>query len=349
MVFFVEVLGNLLFSTDGISIYLKREQIFVSDPELGYVLKPDFQIEGKDNRLYPGVGIKINSLGYRSAEIDSRPRILLVGDSVAFGFGVQPEGTIASQLEDKLDGKYQVINAGVPGYNIEQWRIMANRAASILEPDLVIALVNANDFGSRYYPIMGGATVSRYKSFPWEDLPEDPQTSVKNVSQYFSILKWFLKFGIRGIGVSRLNAPETTKDGQVLLNVASEFDGSGELKHIAYYNSQNDLKARELYSQAIDSMNQFSLEMQQNSVKVLFSFFPYRISAQSPDIGIDQRFDGLVKNIKAGPDVAVVVLNEYLDKSDYFLIGDSHPSASGNTVIAARMAEKVIQMGLVEE
>jgi len=218
----------------------------------------------------------------------------------------------------------------------------------MLKPDLVIALVNANDFGARYYPIMGGVTVSRYQSFPWEDLPVDPQTSVESVGQYFSIAKWFFRYGIKGRGVSRLNTPETTDEGQVLFNTVGDFDGAAELKEIAFYNSKTETKPKELYLQALDSMSQFSAEMQNNSVKVLFSFFPYRVSAESPEIGFDKRFEGLAKNTQESSDVGVVVLTDFLNKSDYFLLGDSHPSASGNTVIAKRIAEEIDHMGMIK-
>jgi hypothetical protein len=56
---------------------------------------------------------------------DNEFRILLLGDSGAFGLGVADEDTYSSRLEQQLnrdaDGMtYRVINMGVPSYNTEE-------------------------------------------------------------------------------------------------------------------------------------------------------------------------------------------------------------------------------------
>ncbi|MGI9301240.1 MAG: SGNH/GDSL hydrolase family protein, partial [Gammaproteobacteria bacterium] len=137
-------------------------------------MKPGFNLRGDQNRLYPGVDIRINSLGMRGAEPDGRPPILLVGDSVAFGFGVQEDVTVSSMLQQKLTQKFQVMNGGVPGYNMEQIADWTLELVNELKPRLVVVLMNANDAQPRYYPYWGGLTVSRFRCYPWEtDLPKE--------------------------------------------------------------------------------------------------------------------------------------------------------------------------------
>jgi lysophospholipase L1-like esterase len=67
-----------------------------------------------------GKPVRINSLGLRGAEISlskAEPKILLLGDSVLFGAGVEEENTMATLLQQAL-GDYCLINTAVIGYNM---------------------------------------------------------------------------------------------------------------------------------------------------------------------------------------------------------------------------------------
>ena len=108
----VEVVGRVIWVSDGEHLYWKKHQLFFHDAELGYKLKPGFYISGEQNRLYPGVDISINSFGLRGPEPDERDVILLVGDSVPFGYGIHERESIAAQIEQQLEGRFQVLNAG---------------------------------------------------------------------------------------------------------------------------------------------------------------------------------------------------------------------------------------------
>jgi hypothetical protein len=60
--------------------------------------------------------ITINSLGFRSPELDpQKPVIAVVGDSYAFGYGVDDDETNPAQLQ-KAFPDYNVVNAVCPGY-----------------------------------------------------------------------------------------------------------------------------------------------------------------------------------------------------------------------------------------
>lgn len=70
--------------------------------------------------------LKVNCHGFRGNEVSKKKpadtfRIMILGDSSAFGYGVNQKEVFASVLEDKLSRKYrdrkiEVINAAVPGY-----------------------------------------------------------------------------------------------------------------------------------------------------------------------------------------------------------------------------------------
>ena len=102
-----------------------------------------------------GVAVQTNSLGLRGREpAVPKPagsyRILALGDSTVFGFGVAAASTFSNLLEQKLNRRLasprvEVINAGVPGYSLFNTWSYLQREGIALEPDLLIVETNFND------------------------------------------------------------------------------------------------------------------------------------------------------------------------------------------------------------
>jgi lysophospholipase L1-like esterase len=120
-------------------------------PETGFEYIP-----GGRNDLYVGVPVQINSIGLRDVEISipkppGTKRVLVVGDSVTFGFGVRLEETYLKILERELNTrtrgkeKYEVINGGMEGTALRRHRRFIESKAPQLQPDLVIVAVSMND------------------------------------------------------------------------------------------------------------------------------------------------------------------------------------------------------------
>jgi len=117
------------------------------DDRLRYRLTPGFEMELRDS-LY-----RINSLGFRGSEptswdhSDTR-RVVLLGDSYAFGLGVDQSETLAAQLESRVQAACRsvaILNLGVPGYHTGQELALAERLGFDLDPDLMVLLFCAND------------------------------------------------------------------------------------------------------------------------------------------------------------------------------------------------------------
>ena len=91
-----------------------------ADPYTTFRLRPNIQIGS----------INLNSLGYRDDELNhaAAVKILCLGDSVAFGWGIHDQrNTYAAQLEKILTEKgaakhltVEVFNAGIPSYQLYQ-------------------------------------------------------------------------------------------------------------------------------------------------------------------------------------------------------------------------------------
>jgi len=126
---------------------IKRESDIA---ELGHEHKPN-----SSANLLMGVPVSINSLGLRDREYSlTKPagavRVLMLGDSLTFGWGVKIEDTPSKIVERKLnEGKnpppYEVINAGVGNYNtVQEVTYFLNKGYK-LKPDVVVLNYFIND------------------------------------------------------------------------------------------------------------------------------------------------------------------------------------------------------------
>lgn len=97
-----------------------------------------------------GVTYKTNKKGLRGTEYSyEKPsdvhRILMLGDSYLFGWGLNLDDTLPVILEKCLNKKYEVINAGIYGYNTVQEIEYLKREGIRYNPDVVIIYFVMND------------------------------------------------------------------------------------------------------------------------------------------------------------------------------------------------------------
>ncbi len=114
----------------------------------------DFPIP--NSRADANVVYQINSLGFRGHEYSkSKPegtwRIVVLGDSVTFGWGVSVEDRFTDVIEQRLQkaappGKHvEIVNLAVPGYQTgQEWYAFKTQAMQY-SPDAVIVVFNRND------------------------------------------------------------------------------------------------------------------------------------------------------------------------------------------------------------
>lgn len=104
--------------------------------------------------IVPGIG-EANSMGLRDFEYSVKKpkgiyRIAVIGDSIAYGLGVDIKDTFSKQLERKLNEnkhkqKYEVINFSVPGYSTIQEAEVLQSNVLKYNPDFVIIAAYSND------------------------------------------------------------------------------------------------------------------------------------------------------------------------------------------------------------
>lgn len=111
-----------------------------------YSMKPNYN--GRFKCLEFDTSIKTNSDGYRDNEFNiSGKKILLFGDSIVFGQGIEQGKTFADILENETS-KYgfSVYNLGVPGYSPKDYIAQYDQYSKKFNPEFVIvALYEGND------------------------------------------------------------------------------------------------------------------------------------------------------------------------------------------------------------
>ncbi|MBS2034837.1 hypothetical protein JST97_07610 [bacterium] len=89
-----------------------------------------------------------NSLGLRSPELDrSRPRLLVLGDSFTFGFGVENDQSFCAVAGRGLEPQLSVVNAGfADGFSPDCYALWLRLHKAEIEPRAILACFFQNDY-----------------------------------------------------------------------------------------------------------------------------------------------------------------------------------------------------------
>ena len=132
--------------------------------DLGVVMRSDWSgsitwRRAADGALVLEQPVRTSSLGLRGAEHPPTPepgvfRMLGVGDSVTFGQGVTDDETFLAVAESILGERHSVelINAGVPSWDLRQQLRWIEHRGLALEPQLLLVFFYVNDLVPISYP-----------------------------------------------------------------------------------------------------------------------------------------------------------------------------------------------------
>jgi lysophospholipase L1-like esterase len=160
------------------------------DADIGYVLEPGCEYFDDWGAPQYAYRVRTNNVGARmDRDVDVRTperRVLLLGDSFTFGWGVEREASFAGILSDRIAARIPdvvLVNGGVGGYSTGHQRKQVERALSSLAPSGVVLFLNSNDFFDNLNLSID------YRTFRWERYGD----GVRLVrEQVFSPLKRFV-------------------------------------------------------------------------------------------------------------------------------------------------------------
>jgi hypothetical protein len=136
--------------------------------DLVYELKP--KIQG----TFLGKSLRTNSAGFRGEDLSIKKeagtlRIVGIGDSVMFGWGVEEEESylalLGRRVSAALNRKVEIINTGTPGYNTTMEVAALQHKAMIYEPDVIVLHVVNNDWGAPEFMTETDTGFSLYRCY----------------------------------------------------------------------------------------------------------------------------------------------------------------------------------------
>lgn len=130
------------------AVFSPFQPLYRSDEITGYTMRRGF-----DGHAL-GASLRTNSLGFRGDEWARRTsgealRVALIGDSHAFGFGVEFDESVGECLSREIASRTgkpcEVLNFALPGYNARQQLAALRGYALGFSPDLVVVIPCEND------------------------------------------------------------------------------------------------------------------------------------------------------------------------------------------------------------
>ncbi len=131
--------------------YAKNVKLVHSNPEIGHRHRPNA------HDFLMGVDVKTNSFGWRDPERTlekpaNTTRIMVLGDSITFGWGAPADETFSARLEKALNARpvtpgrhYEVINTGVGNSNTAMEETWFLEEGAKFQPDCVLVGWFIND------------------------------------------------------------------------------------------------------------------------------------------------------------------------------------------------------------
>jgi len=114
-----------------------------------------YELIPSSSYLYQNVKVVTNDRGFRDRDYSEQKtagtkRIVGLGDSIMFGYGVEEEETFLYRLEEHLNRsettKHEVINTGVPGYNTVMEVETLKEKLDVSQIDIIVISCVGNDF-----------------------------------------------------------------------------------------------------------------------------------------------------------------------------------------------------------
>jgi GDSL-like Lipase/Acylhydrolase family len=160
-----------------------------------------YELEPNRTAKFRGQIVTMNSFGMRSPEISrEKPngvkRVAVLGDSYAFGWGVEQERVFSRWMEKDLNAgapsgqRAEVLNFGVPGYATFQEVAAFYEKGASFNPDVVVVYFIKNDFGLPFFikDINNSDKLLPAPEFDHQQIADDDEVNLAKRQEMFKAL-----------------------------------------------------------------------------------------------------------------------------------------------------------------
>lgn len=315
---------------DRLNGFPRRIYAASDEPDLGYRLRP-----GIDTRAR-GVHVATNTRGLRGAEVAETPpagvrRVLVLGDSVAFGYRLEQADSFPVRLDHELEardaGWWEVLNAGVEGYNTVNQRAYLSTSLLDLKPEIVVLVFNLNDYD--HGPVMGPLGV-----LTLDQSQRVASTSVANVSEFYLLLRWLIT--TRGQAIADASSPQPAPSGGG--PAFSQFDRYVSNLRKQYYRAPDDQR----WEQMVGALREIARLSRERGIRLVVAIVPDgdQIGVDAPDLTPQQKL----------AEICAQLALECLDLQPVFasahrqplFLDIMHPNADGQRLMAREVATHLL-------
>lgn len=294
--------------------------------------------------------VNISAEGWRDADLPQektpgRKRILFLGDSQAWGYGVEQDKRFSDYVRAAFDNA-DVLNMGVSGYGTAQEDLQLRTKGIAYQPDIVVVAFYSNDLFDNLND--GNGTAYEY---PRPTLiPADGTLRVHNqpvpkkaalwekARSYYDELPWWSRLPMKYSRVFFL-----TK--QVYDGASRAIVRAGWQDEVPASFRQPDSKAWTTAFAILDDMNQFC---ERSNCTLIVAVIPTERMIQANETVVEDQIAAWGE--RAG--VPVVTLASEFNKrglGQFYLRFDSHINAMGHALAGELITQKLVELdsGLV--
>ena len=327
-----EIVTRAFDLVDRLNGFPRKLFVATDEPDLGYRLRPGIDTEAR------GVHVVTNSLGLRGPEVSRTPapgteRVLVMGDSVAFGFRLEQGETFPVLLEQELEqrdgGSWEVLNAGVEGYNTVNELAYLRSSLLDLQPRTIVLVFNLNDFD--YGPVMG----------PMGVLTVDQSQRVKSDSlamrsEFWLLLRWLVATQGR-VWIGQAPAPTVTPaPGDE--SPFNPFDRFVSVLRKKYYAEPTD----ERWQRMVDALRDMAALCRERGIRLVIAIVPDgdQVGVTSPDLTPQKKLAEVCRTLAL--DCIDLRPGFVAAQSPMLYLDIMHPNADGQRIMARDVATHLL-------
>ena len=326
-----EAASRALHVADRLNGFPRRIFTPTDDPDLPYVLTPDTDLTMR------GMHVRVNDLGLRGPATTAEPapgvhRVLALGDSVVFGEGLQAEEALPALLERELaertGERWEVLNAGVEGYNTEAELGFLRRRGLALRPETVVIAFNLNDYD--WAPVLGPLGI-----LTRDPAARVPTRSLVNVSELWFVLHWFVTTKGKPWGAGKVaTADLTPAPGERF----SRFDRYISALRKNYWKHPDDAR----WPTLVASLRGLGEVARANRLRLVVAIFPDgdQIGVPDPDLTPQAKLAALCAEARLD---CLDLYPTFVAAPDGELFFDTmHPNGAGHRLAAHALADRLL-------
>ncbi len=302
-----------------------------SNNRIIFELKPNLSV------FFEGANVTTNNEGFRDKNYTIEKenniiRIVGIGDSVMFGFGVPDGKDYLSLLENKLNDKYsqkkfEIINTAVPGYNTVQEVETLKEKGLEYRPDIVILGFITNDCA---LPVF-----------------------IRDREDYFTLKKSFIKTLI----LQKINNIKNVKNPLIFVKNQAAL-GMPEVDSSKVPIQYRNMVGKSAFDKAMNELKEMSIKEGFTVIAIFLTQFRSNIAFHSQfasvfDLEAIKKSSELgFHNIVLEPSILKFMeknrIREYLGSVLSISKNDAHPSAFTHELIAEMLMNDLTSQNILE-